>query len=81
MTKYRIQPPLLIMLIILIRVGCVQPIDKPTRITANSSSVIDYIRTNLALSNLNKGGCFRQYVICAEVKCKTLQKASSRLLV
>ena len=68
------------------RVGCVQLIDKPTRITANSSSIIDHIYTNSALVNGITPTIISEDIsdhtpICAEVKCKYSVKASSHPLV
>ena len=66
--------------------GCLQLVNKPTTITANSSSVTDHIYTNSAEVNEITRTTISEDIsnhmpICAEVKCKYPQKASLRPLV
>ena len=67
-------------------VGCIQLIDKPTRISETCSSIIDHIYTNSAhtsqvTSTIIYDDISDHMPICAEIKCKPPHKSIPRPLV
>ena len=67
-------------------VGCIQLIDKPTRISESCSSIIDHIYTNSAHTSQVTPTIIYDDIsdhmpICAEIKCKPPRKSIARPLV
>ena len=70
-------------LIMLIIIGCMQFVDKPTRITSTSNTIIDHIYVNTALLGQILPVIFYNDIsdhlpICAEFRCRTQKKSSKR---
>ena len=65
-------------------IGCMQIIDKPTRITSTSNTIIDHIYINTALLGQILPVIFcdisDHLPICAEFRCRTQKKSSKRLI-